>query len=119
MEVTGSEEYSVGEAERKADMVCSTQSPSPLPASTKKNFFVNYTHTISFMSEQFFSFMVFWFQVFLSLAGIGARNKEGAEEKNGHSKKLNRRAAMSETQNLVQLQLRMQSLYQYLHRFKP
>jgi hypothetical protein len=63
--------------------------------------------------------MVFWFQVFLSLAGIGVRNKEGAEEKNGHSKKLNRRAAMSETQNLVQLQLRTQSLYQYLHRFKP
>jgi hypothetical protein len=31
MEVTGSEEYSVGEAEMKADMVCSTQSPSPLP----------------------------------------------------------------------------------------
>jgi hypothetical protein len=35
MEVIGSEEYIVGEAERKADMVCSTQSPSPLPASMK------------------------------------------------------------------------------------
>jgi hypothetical protein len=39
------------------------------------------------MSEQFFSFMVFWFQVFLSLAGIGARNRGGAEEKIGHSNK--------------------------------